>query len=70
MQTAPRTPETFTVMYRTGGTLRCRWVRCAAVATRAEAVPMVETIERMGYKALVFRTAYLDAVGGPEGWDA
>jgi len=62
--------ENFTVVYRTGGTMRFRWARCAPVATRPEADAQAASIERMGYRALVAPTARWDAAGLPETWDA
>lgn len=63
------TPTTFTVVYRTGGTLRCVWRRCSAVETMGEANKLFQSLARQGYKALVYRTAELDAIGMPEGWE-
>ena len=61
----------YTVIYRTGGTENCKCRRqnknmLACGAAR----PLADDIERMGYKALIHRTADLDAHGMPEGWDA
>ncbi len=58
----------FTVAYRTGGRLNCTWRRTLAFATREEARQAAADTERMGYKALVFETAKLDAIGLPVGW--
>jgi hypothetical protein len=60
--------ETFTTIYRTGGTENCVWKRCLAVLTVAEANEQAAKIERMGYRAIVHRTHILDAIGMPEGW--
>ena len=60
----------FTTIYRTGGTSRVTWRRCAPVGTRAAAEVQADACEKAGYKALVFNTKQLDAVGLPTGWAA
>jgi hypothetical protein len=60
--------KTYTVVYRTGGTLRCEWHRVADTS-HAIALKDQAEIERMGYKALIFDTEQLNAVGLPEGWE-
>jgi hypothetical protein len=60
--------KSFTTVYRIGGTARFEWRRCVPVATKAEALKQRDEIGNMGYKALVFDTQTLDAVGMPEGW--
>ena len=60
----------FTTIYRTGGTSRVTWRRCAPVLSRAAAEVQADACEKAGYKALVFNTKQLDAVGLPTGWSA
>jgi hypothetical protein len=62
--------DTFTTVYRTGGTENCVWKRCLAVPTETEARKQAADIERMGYLAIVHRTHVLDVIGMPEGWTA
>lgn len=58
----------YTVVYRTGGTANCKWNR-TVTGTRAECEKMRTDTEKMGYKALLFKTVQLDSIGMPEGWD-
>jgi len=61
----------FSVVYRQGGTERCRWNQVAErYTTRADAQAAAASIERQGYKALVFDAAKLESIGLPEGWSA
>lgn len=62
--------DTFTVIYRTGGTMNARWHRCASVATHEEARKMQDEIKRGGRKALIHNTRLLDAIGLPTGYEA
>lgn len=62
--------NTFTVIYRTGGTKRCTWRRTTPVLTREAANKRRDEVERMGYKAITHKTDELDRIGMPEGWDA
>lgn len=62
--------QTFTTIYRTGGTENCTWRRCLAVTSHDEAVRQARAIEQLGYKALIHRTRALDIIGMPEGWEA
>ena len=62
--------DTYTVAYRTGGTEYCTWRRTLPFATKKLAYHKREEIETMGYKALVFKTAELNKIGLPEGWEA
>lgn len=66
----PNTPSTFTVVYRTGGTSNAKWRRCVAVTTRNEAETMASELYVAGFKAIVFITSQLDAIGMPVGFDA
>ena len=43
----------FCVVYRTGGTENFQWKRTNAYATEFEANSVQESIEEMGYKAMV-----------------
>jgi hypothetical protein len=60
--------ETFTVVYRTGGTESAKWRKCLPVLSSAEAVALADDIGRMGYKAIIHFTATLEAIGMPTGW--
>jgi hypothetical protein len=60
--------ETFTTIYRTGGTERCQWKRCLPLTSEQAACEQAAHIERMGYRAIVHRTHILDAIGMPDGW--
>lgn len=62
--------ESYTVAYRSGGTHRCYWRRVLVRFTQQGAADMQETIERSGFKALVYKTASLDAIGLPIGWES
>jgi len=63
--------NTWTVVYRTGGTARCAWHRVLdSYPNETSARSKASEIERMGYRALVFITRQLDAIGMPEGWDS
>jgi hypothetical protein len=62
--------ETWTVIYRQGGTKRYRWVRTLDVETEENAQSHVVGLEKMGYRALKVKTAQLETLGMPEGWDA
>jgi hypothetical protein len=60
----------YAIVYRTGGTKRCEWRKLFNVCqTLDQANANVERLERMGYKALRFETATLDAIGLPIGWE-
>jgi hypothetical protein len=60
----------YAVIYRTGGTKRCEWRRVFVVYRTLDAANAgVERLERMGYKALRFEAATLDAIGLPIGWE-
>ena len=37
---------------------------------RAESIAVIKGHEKLGIKALAYRTRYLDAIGVPEGWTA
>lgn len=60
--------KTFTVIYRTGGTHNCLWLKTTPVATKREANDRAANIERMGYKAIVHETRALNSIGMPVGW--
>ena len=63
--------KTYTVIYRTGGTLNAKWHRTLGRFTDyKKAVASANEIERQGYKALIQDTKMLDAIGLPEGWEA
>lgn len=61
--------QSFTMIYRTGGTERCTWRRCLATLDLTEAERQAADCERMGYKAIVHHTDRLNAVGMPTGWE-
>lgn len=58
----------YTTIYRTGGTANCKWNRCTS-GTYEESKKLQDGCERMGYKALIHKTAALNSIGMPEGWD-
>jgi hypothetical protein len=59
----------YTVIYRMGGRARCWWNRVfRTFDTKSDAETMRESIELMGYRALVHETDALNAAGMPEGW--
>jgi hypothetical protein len=63
--------QTFTIAYRSGGTSNCVWTRVLEVyPTREAAQVLVAEIERGGRKALIYKTALLDSIGLPQGWEA
>ena len=62
--------DTFTVIYRTGGTLRCRWHKTSPKALREDAQALAADLEKAGDKSLVHNTQLLNAIGLPEGWEA
>ena len=62
--------ESFTVVYRTGGTENCQWRRTSALSSKEAARDLANLNERMGYKSLVFKTGDLDSLGMPTGWEA
>ena len=63
--------KTFTVIYRTGGTLNAEWHKVLERYTTREAAQAAAVgIEKMGYKTLIHDTATLEWVGMPVGWEA
>lgn len=63
--------QTFTVIYRTGGTENFKWNRVGErYPDRASAKESAAGLERMGYPSLVHDTKLLDAIGLPESFDA
>ncbi len=63
--------NTWTVVYRTGGTALCQWRRVFDTYTDESAARKVaEEIERGGRCALVFISRQLETIGMPEGWDS
>lgn len=62
--------KTWTVIWRQGGTHRCRWrLILTRFMTLEAARAKVAELERMGYKAIAQETEVLDRVGIPIGWD-
>ena len=57
--------ESYTVIYRTGGTEVWEWRACRPVATLAEAISEKASIQRMGYAATFRRTSAVGANGIP-----
>lgn len=70
LPTIPGRGQSWTVVYRTGGTLNCVWKRALPVRTEAEARTLRAQCEVAGYKAIIHDTAVLDVIGVPEGWNA
>ncbi len=63
--------ESFSVAYRTGGPALCQWRRVyETFPTREAARACAERTERMGYKSNIYKTAELDRIGLPVGWDS
>ena len=63
--------QTFTVIYRTGGTENFKWNRVGErYPDRASAKESAASLERMGYPSLVHDTKLLDSIGLPESFDA
>lgn len=61
---------TYSVIYRFGGPERCQWNKLFnTFQTLEQAIENVERLERMGYKALRFKTDKLNAIGLPIGWE-
>jgi len=56
------------VVYRTGGTLNCKWMRSVPMS-RLEAYKTAEAVEKGGRKALVVEKEASDKIGLPEGWE-
>lgn len=65
-----RTADTYTPIYRTGGTKRCTWRRVEAQPTKEAAQAKAAEIEKMGYKTLIHVTRILNVIGMPTGWEA
>jgi hypothetical protein len=61
--------DTFTVIYRTGGTVNFKWHKAFPVETATEAEALRQSTERMGYKALTHRTSELNKIGLPETYE-
>jgi hypothetical protein len=63
--------QTFTVIYRTGGTENFKWNRVGERYTnRTSAKESADGLERMGYPALIHDTKLLDAIGLPSTYSA
>ena len=59
--------KTFTVIYRTGGTENFKWHKVLTLhRTKETAMADVKRIEKQGYKALMFDTDKLNAIGMPD----
>lgn len=59
--------QTFTVIYKTGGTLNSQWHRVLENYTSREAAQgKAAEVNRAGYETLIHDTARLEAVGLPE----
>jgi hypothetical protein len=67
-------PQSFAVIYRTGGTANFHWRRLfnefAGADAKARATAEKTSLERMGYAALVMDAGQLEAIGLPETYDA
>jgi len=63
--------QTYTVIYRTGGTENFKWNRVGErYPDRSSAQKSADGLERMGYPSLVHDTKLLDAIGLPETFNA
>ena len=60
----------YTVIYRRGGYLNATWHKSTPQVELREAVERANGLERMGYKALVNKTALLTSFGLPIGYCA
>lgn len=59
--------RSFSIGYRTGGTLNFRWHRMlVSFSSKAAAELEAENIRRMGYPAHVYDSRLLDAIGLPD----
>jgi hypothetical protein len=58
--------QTWTIGYRTGGTLNFKWHRTTAYETLREAQKSAEAIRRAGYPCYIYDTRILNACGLPE----
>ncbi len=59
----------YSVVYRTGGTDHCEWLRVLDIFNYDKAKLKAQEIEKMGYKSFVHDTHFLDSVGMPVGWE-
>ena len=63
--------QTFTVIYRTGGTETFKWNRIlTSFEDKQDAIAKKIELEKMGYPSLIHDTHLLDAVGMPETFEA
>lgn len=61
--------ESFTVIYRTGGTKNFKWKEVLPVATKKEAEKKKKELERMGYKSIIHKTKELRSIGLPDTYE-
>lgn len=61
--------KSFTVYYRTGGTINFQWKKCEPVSSEAEARSLASSIERMGYYALYDTTERVNKIGLPDSYE-
>ena len=59
----------YSVVYRTGGTHDCTWIRVLELFRYENAKKEAERIERMGYKTIIHDADHLRQIGLPIGWD-
>jgi hypothetical protein len=59
----------YSVVYRTGGTDDCTWIRVLESFQFENAKKEAEKIERMGYKTIIHDADHLKKIGLPVGWD-
>ena len=62
-------PKLFNVIYRTGGTHNCKWIRVLDAYPIDQAHTIAASIERMGYRTVIHDTDTVRAIGLPIGWD-
>lgn len=66
----PQPKQTWTVYFRTGGTMRFKWQRTATLhESQAAAMTEADEIRRMGYAAHYERTDRVDSIGLPTTYD-
>ncbi len=63
------TATRYTVIYRTGGPERFEWHRTLLQGTNAQMQDEATKIRNSGYRAIVHKTAQLDAIGLPDTWE-
>ena len=60
--------ESWTNVYRTGGTHNAKWQRALPLKSKEEAEHQADEIRRMGYKTLTNTTEFWNTIGLPVGF--